>query len=303
MNNRVKQLRTERGLSQQQLGEAMAVSRQTINSIEKERYTPSLPLAIGLARYFGTNVEEIFHVDEQPGCRHEPPDPQPLVHARRLRPPRRTDVRRLRHRRQPRRRRDLSGGGSPRRRRLLLRRAPLGDARRPRRSWSRRALAAHRRPRHRAHRRRPRLRDHRRLARRDRPGPRRLAVRAARRDRRPHLRPRRAVPAPSLLGSRTERHGPGGPSGLQNRQAVVARRLEGSIPSPLRSALQLGFWRLDGLPERGQFRAFGPTCPESGAPSTSIRVTIPWTRYGPLSVGVIVAVSTVPPRVGCAPAR
>ena len=67
MNNRVKQLRTERGLSQQQLGEAMAVSRQTINSIEKERYTPSLPLAIALARYFGTYVEEIFHVDEQPG--------------------------------------------------------------------------------------------------------------------------------------------------------------------------------------------------------------------------------------------
>ena len=63
MNNRVKQLRTERGLSQQQLGEAMAVSRQTINSIEKERYTPSLPLAIALARFFGTHVEEIFHVD------------------------------------------------------------------------------------------------------------------------------------------------------------------------------------------------------------------------------------------------
>jgi len=52
MNNRVKELRTERGLSQQQLGEAMEVSRQTINSIEKERYTPSLPLAIALARYF-----------------------------------------------------------------------------------------------------------------------------------------------------------------------------------------------------------------------------------------------------------
>jgi len=66
MNNRVKQLRTERGLSQQQLGEAMDVSRQTINSIEKERYTASLPLAIALARYFGTYVEEIFHVDDHP---------------------------------------------------------------------------------------------------------------------------------------------------------------------------------------------------------------------------------------------
>ena len=63
MNNRVKQLRTERGLSQQQLGDAMGVSRQTINSIEKERYTPSLPLAIALARFFGRRVEEIFHVE------------------------------------------------------------------------------------------------------------------------------------------------------------------------------------------------------------------------------------------------
>jgi putative transcriptional regulator len=47
----------------------MDVSRQTINSIEKERYTPSLPLAIALARYFGTQVEEIFHVDEHTPAR------------------------------------------------------------------------------------------------------------------------------------------------------------------------------------------------------------------------------------------
>ena len=63
MNNRVKELRNERGLSQQQLGEAMDVSRQTINSIEKERYTPSLPLAIALARYFDRTVEEVFHAN------------------------------------------------------------------------------------------------------------------------------------------------------------------------------------------------------------------------------------------------
>ncbi len=64
MNNEVRTLRTAQGLSQQQLGDAMDVSRQTINSIEKERYTPSLPLAIALARYFGRQVEEIFHVDD-----------------------------------------------------------------------------------------------------------------------------------------------------------------------------------------------------------------------------------------------
>ena len=63
MKNDIKNLRTAMGLSQQQLGEAMDVSRQTINSIEKERYTPSLPLAIALARYFNRTVEEVFHAN------------------------------------------------------------------------------------------------------------------------------------------------------------------------------------------------------------------------------------------------
>ncbi len=63
MRNEIRTLRTERKLSQQQLADAMDVSRQTINSIEKERYTPSLPLAIALARYFGKTVEEVFHAD------------------------------------------------------------------------------------------------------------------------------------------------------------------------------------------------------------------------------------------------
>ena len=63
VKNAVRDLRTERRLSQQQLAEAMEVSRQTINSIEKERYTPSLPLAIALARYFEKTVEEVFDAD------------------------------------------------------------------------------------------------------------------------------------------------------------------------------------------------------------------------------------------------
>jgi len=50
----------ERGLSQGELAAAVEVSRQTINSIEQERYTPSLPLALTLSRFFGTPVEEIF---------------------------------------------------------------------------------------------------------------------------------------------------------------------------------------------------------------------------------------------------
>jgi putative transcriptional regulator len=64
MRNDVRTLRTGRQLSQQSLAEALDVSRQTINSIEKERYTPSLPLAIALARYFGMHVEEVFHADD-----------------------------------------------------------------------------------------------------------------------------------------------------------------------------------------------------------------------------------------------
>jgi putative transcriptional regulator len=60
MRNTVRELRTEQGLSQGELGSTMGVSRQTINSIEQERYTPSLPLALALARFFQTTVEAMF---------------------------------------------------------------------------------------------------------------------------------------------------------------------------------------------------------------------------------------------------
>jgi putative transcriptional regulator len=60
MRNSVRELRSERGLSQGQLASEMGVSRQTINSIEQDRYTPSLPLALALARFFDTTVEAMF---------------------------------------------------------------------------------------------------------------------------------------------------------------------------------------------------------------------------------------------------
>jgi putative transcriptional regulator len=63
VRNDVKERRTAAGLSQADLATAMSVSRQTINSIEKGRYTPSLPLALALARYFETTVEEMFDGD------------------------------------------------------------------------------------------------------------------------------------------------------------------------------------------------------------------------------------------------
>ena len=70
MRNDVRALRTARSLSQAQLADALGVSRQTVNSIETGRYTPSLPLAIALARLFQTPVEEMFHDDDQ--ARAEP---------------------------------------------------------------------------------------------------------------------------------------------------------------------------------------------------------------------------------------
>jgi putative transcriptional regulator len=65
VKNRVRELRAAAELSQEALGDAVGVSRQTINSIENGRYLPSLPLAIDLARYFATTVEAIFQPDEK----------------------------------------------------------------------------------------------------------------------------------------------------------------------------------------------------------------------------------------------
>lgn len=60
MKNRVSELRRARGLSQSALGEAVDVSRQTINSIENGKYDPSLPLAFRLGHFFGIPLEDIF---------------------------------------------------------------------------------------------------------------------------------------------------------------------------------------------------------------------------------------------------
>lgn len=60
MENHVRRLREQRGWSQSQLGQALNVSRQTINSIENGRYDPSLPLAFALAKVFKLRIEDIF---------------------------------------------------------------------------------------------------------------------------------------------------------------------------------------------------------------------------------------------------
>ena len=64
MKNRLRVLRAERNWSQQDLAERLGVSRQTINSIEAERYDPSLPLALKIAKVFGQPVEQIFEGED-----------------------------------------------------------------------------------------------------------------------------------------------------------------------------------------------------------------------------------------------
>jgi putative transcriptional regulator len=67
VKNTVRELRTSNDMSQSDLGGALGVSRQTINSIENGRYLPSLPLALAMARCFDTTVEAIFTPDEEDG--------------------------------------------------------------------------------------------------------------------------------------------------------------------------------------------------------------------------------------------
>ena len=60
MENHVRALRKELGLSQEELGKRCGVSRHTINAIENQKYDPSLPLAFQLARILGTTVDALF---------------------------------------------------------------------------------------------------------------------------------------------------------------------------------------------------------------------------------------------------
>jgi putative transcriptional regulator len=64
IRNRVKELRVERGWTQQQLAEAVGVSRQSINSIERNRYVPSLVLALAFARLFACSTDSIFMLED-----------------------------------------------------------------------------------------------------------------------------------------------------------------------------------------------------------------------------------------------
>jgi putative transcriptional regulator len=63
--NRVKELRIAQGWTQEQLAHAVGVSRQSINSIERNRYVPSLELALTFARVFACPTDQIFHLESE----------------------------------------------------------------------------------------------------------------------------------------------------------------------------------------------------------------------------------------------
>jgi len=63
VKNRVKEFRNDRGWTQQELADAVGVSRQSINSIERNRYVPSLPLALTFSRIFACSTDELFTLE------------------------------------------------------------------------------------------------------------------------------------------------------------------------------------------------------------------------------------------------
>lgn len=62
--NHIREIRLKRGISQIKMAEDLQVTRQTINAIEKQKYNPSLELALKIVAYFGLPIEEIFILEE-----------------------------------------------------------------------------------------------------------------------------------------------------------------------------------------------------------------------------------------------
>lgn len=65
VKNRIEEIRSERGIRQEELAQVMGVSRQTISSLENGRYNPSIMLAYKIAKYFGMTIEEVFCFEEE----------------------------------------------------------------------------------------------------------------------------------------------------------------------------------------------------------------------------------------------
>lgn len=65
MKNRLEEIRKAKGIRQEELADALEVSRQTIGSLENGRYNPSILLAFKIAKYFGMTIEEVFIYEEE----------------------------------------------------------------------------------------------------------------------------------------------------------------------------------------------------------------------------------------------
>ena len=65
MENRIEEIRKEKGIRQEDFAKSMGVSRQTISALENGRYNPSILLAYKIAHYFGMTIEEVFCFEEE----------------------------------------------------------------------------------------------------------------------------------------------------------------------------------------------------------------------------------------------
>ncbi len=65
MKNRLEEIRKEKGITQEELANALEVSRQTVGSLENGRYNPSIMLAFKIARFFNLSIEEVFIYEEK----------------------------------------------------------------------------------------------------------------------------------------------------------------------------------------------------------------------------------------------
>lgn len=65
MKNRIEEIRSEKGIRQEELARQLGISRQTISSLENGRYNPSILLAWKIAQFFGMTIEDIFIFEEE----------------------------------------------------------------------------------------------------------------------------------------------------------------------------------------------------------------------------------------------
>lgn len=69
--NHIREMRLARGITQVKMAEDLQITRQTINAIEKNRYNPSLELALKLIAYYNVPIEELFYLEKKEGDENE----------------------------------------------------------------------------------------------------------------------------------------------------------------------------------------------------------------------------------------